>query len=212
MRNKMGLEKIANKIGTENFRIRIEARIKNAALIKAREELGLTQTEAAEKIGIYTSLLSMYERLRAYPSQETQYKICDFYGFSKEEVFPDELRAFAKNSRELVKLVAERDIPKENLNLISLSAVKQNLLPSYNPEDEILERLSNEKIIPELLKILSPKQEYVVKRRFGLDNKAPYTLEQTAEKIGCCGANVRVIEERAFEKMRFYAKRKKIRL
>jgi len=191
---------------SENFNVRIEARIKNANLVRAREELGWNITEAAEKMGISQQYLGDCERLCKYPSEEARDKICSFYGLSKEEVFPGELRYTAKNPPK--KFIVERYIPKENI--ISLSAVNQKLLPSYNPENEILERLSREKIIPELLKILNPKQKYVVKHRFGLDNKAPYTLEKTAEKIGCTKEYVRVIENKALKKIRRYTCSKQI--
>jgi len=54
----------------KKFNLRLEARLKNAELIKARETLGLTQKEAAELIGITPPYLSSFELLKNYPSEK----------------------------------------------------------------------------------------------------------------------------------------------
>ena len=56
-------------------------------LKKAREELKLTQPEAAKSIGISYSMLSKIEAGVKTPSFETMKKMVDFYGKSADELF-----------------------------------------------------------------------------------------------------------------------------
>ena len=109
------------------FGVRVEARLKNADLIGAREMAGLTVREVSEKTGISATTYSGYECMRLYPSKETQKRICDFYRslgifLFEEDVFPEEL----KNIRP-IKYIAEKGIPKPEL--LSLSHVDRKLLP-----------------------------------------------------------------------------------
>lgn len=63
------------------------SQVKNDVLIKLREELGKTQEEAAEEIGISRSMYAMIEigeRLGRYPTLK---KIADYYGKSVDEIF-----------------------------------------------------------------------------------------------------------------------------
>ena len=59
--------------------LRLEARIKNAKLMEARERLGLSIREISKRIGISECSLGGYENLRLYPEKAMQEKICDFY-------------------------------------------------------------------------------------------------------------------------------------
>jgi transcriptional regulator with XRE-family HTH domain len=120
----------------EGFDLRLEARLKNAALVGAREELGLTARAAAEAIGISYPYYIGIEGMKSYPSQESQEKICNFYRSQgififEEDVFPNELRRAKPR-----KMVTEAVIPRSNL--IGLTeASHRHLLPPVSMEGEI---------------------------------------------------------------------------
>ncbi|RAR39683.1 XRE family transcriptional regulator [Paenibacillus sp. MDMC362] len=59
----------------------------NYNLVNARKELGLSTYEAAQKIGISQSMLSMLETKQRSGSDKTKLKISGFYSKSVEELF-----------------------------------------------------------------------------------------------------------------------------
>ena len=184
---------------SENFRIRLEARIKNAELARARESLGLTVKKAAEMIGVGYHTLCAIENLKCYPSEKIQQKECDFYrnnGYFmvREDIFPSELSGVKAR-----KMIAEKEIPKENL--VSLSYVNKKLLPVYNPREELdSESLGEE--IKKSLDTLARREAMVIKLRFGLDNREPLTLQEVGKIIGIDKERVRQIEARTLKKLR----------
>lgn len=56
------------------FGIRLETRVKNAALVNAREQLGFSTKEAAEKMNISYCSLICYEGLRFTPQKKEKRK------------------------------------------------------------------------------------------------------------------------------------------
>ncbi|MNP83359.1 helix-turn-helix protein [compost metagenome] len=63
--------------------------MKRAALKEARQELGLTQIQVAESLGIHVEHIRSLEYGRVNPSLKLMFKICDFYKKTPEELFPD---------------------------------------------------------------------------------------------------------------------------
>lgn len=89
---------------------RIKIRIQNNRLVRAREELGMTQAVAARAIGVGASVLSAFENLSSRDSPwsstysrwtDTARKIADFYGYSPEYLWPEEIAALRKNAAQL---------------------------------------------------------------------------------------------------------------
>ncbi|WP_218672282.1 helix-turn-helix transcriptional regulator [Paenibacillus sp. 32352] len=68
--------------------------MKNMMLISLRKNLGLTQKEAAIKIGISTSSLAMLEIGERSGRDLVKKKIADFYNKTVDEIF------FAKHTHE----------------------------------------------------------------------------------------------------------------
>ncbi|MBR9691666.1 helix-turn-helix transcriptional regulator [Candidatus Woesearchaeota archaeon] len=85
---------------------------KNIRLIAARERKDKIQSEAAEEMGISSSLLSKCEWKGYIPSEKTMGIICDYYGISKKRLFPD----YKDKKR---KLVITKD---ENSNNVLIEA------------------------------------------------------------------------------------------
>lgn len=155
----------------EGFNLRLEARLKNAALMKARESLHLTAKEASEKMGVpYYSLLG-YEGLRSYPPPATQKKICDFYRsrdafIMEEDAFPQELRGIRVR-----KLVREKEIPRSDL--LSLSDAGMRMLPSAGGIAELEEKIDAARVRDDINRVLSrmqPKRVMYLRLRYGIDD------------------------------------------
>ena len=184
------------------FDLRLEARLKNAQLVSARERLGLSAKEAVKKIGISYQTLWDYENLRSYPAPKTQHKICEFYrkqGFFifEDDVFPEELRQVKLQP----KYIAESSVPLDRL--ISLYYRDRRLLPasSDNPEQNLIAQELAQKV-NELLATLTPRQAKVIRARFGIGDYGPKTLEEIGQDIDLSKERIWQIEEKALSRLR----------
>lgn len=153
----------------DGFDVRLEARLKNAALIRAREQLGLTQAEAARRMGFrYAAALSNYENMSSYPSKRMQERICSFYRNNgifilEEDVFPEELRNIDSN-----KKIVERTIPKTEL--ISLSGINERLLPNAELDESGIEYHELRTNLELILSKLPEKSQKIVRLKYGIDD------------------------------------------
>ncbi len=75
------------KITFREHERQVKSSLINKNLVNARKELGLSAYEAAQKIGISQSMLSMLEKKQRSGSDKTKLKIAKFYCKSIEELF-----------------------------------------------------------------------------------------------------------------------------
>jgi len=61
-----------------------------------------------------------------------------------------------------------------------------------------------------LLKTLSPREEKVIKMRFGIDVASEHTLEEVGKDFAVTRERVRQIEVKALKKLRHPSRRKKL--
>ena len=104
-------ESFLEKNESPTFKLRLEARVKNGVLVKAREKLKMTAKEVAKQIGISMGTYHSVENMKNFPSEKIQEKICSFYNekgyfLLEEDVFPKELKGL-----ESKKQIAYKDIP-----------------------------------------------------------------------------------------------------
>lgn len=89
--------------------LRLDVRVRNNRLIRAREELGLTQAEASRQIGITPSELSAWENLKTKRAvlttdgdwRDSAKRVAAFYGYSPEYLWPDAIFAIRKSALRL---------------------------------------------------------------------------------------------------------------
>ncbi len=171
----------------------LEGRIKNAALVNAREVLGLTQGEAAEKIGIGKASLHNYENTKSYPSHTAQKKICNFYsrnGYSlnEKDTFPEYMEVIA-----IRHAGKNNGIPPELI--VPLSLVSE----SYQINND---KMDAKIVINELLKDLTGRCKGILTMRYGLEGDAPKPLVEVAKEYNITRERVRQIEEYAIKALR----------
>ena len=197
----------------KRFNIRLEARLKNSELMKARESLGLNQKRAAELIGISPGSLSHYELLKTYPKEKMQEKICSAYkelGYfmAKNKVFPKQLKDVVLRN----KLIAEAQIPVEKLITISIHQIDERLLPAVEPE--VLVKIEKEELshlLEEALSKLPNREKEITKLFYGIDTDRKYSLEEIGDKYHLTRERVRQIKEKVIKKLRFSSAGKELR-
>lgn len=178
-----------------DFNLRLEARLKNGDLVKARENLGLTAKAAASLMDISYCNLIGFENLKVYPSKESQDKILAFYerngiSISKEKVFPEWLRYYQSR-----KLIAEKSVPPEKI--VSLSSVPKRQLPVY--ESNPAENLDKKLIVENILNSLPEKEKIILEHRFGLNGKNMLSCGELAKNFGVSRERIRQREEYALK-------------
>ncbi len=193
------------------FPLRLELRIKNSMLVNAREHLGLTQREAAEKIGISPTSLSVFETMRKYPSPESQKKICDFYRdegafLLEEDVFPEELQALKVRPTKYIK---ETLIPKQKL--LEISDISPDSLPSTEPgPEETYELKLLQETTRRAMGTLTPREERILRMRFGIGERE-HTLGETGYEFDVEKERIRQIETNALRKLRHPTRSRKLK-
>jgi RNA polymerase primary sigma factor len=81
----------------------------------------------------------------------------------------------------------------------------QDLIPSEDSEfatENFIESLDLSKQTQRLLSTLTPREEKILRMRFGIGEKTDYTLEEVGKTFGISRERVRQIEERALRKLR----------
>jgi RNA polymerase sigma factor (sigma-70 family) len=73
------------------------------------------------------------------------------------------------------------------------------------PPDRVVEIDSGKKALEGLLLSLTPKQERLIRKRFGLGAEREHTLEEIAEDFGVTRERIRQMEKKAFESLKFRA-------
>jgi len=209
MKDEIYDEEIIEPIKKEKFKLRLEARLKNALLIEAREKLGITGKKAAEKIGISYGTYMGCERMAYYPGLETQKKICNFYndlGISLQvnDIFPQELRQVKSQ-----KYIFSQEIPREDL--IPIQYVDRRLLIDTSLEDNV-DKQDLEFEINNALNTLTPREEEVLRLYFALgDEPEEQTLEEISNKYSLSRERIRGIKEKAIKRMRHASRSKNLK-
>jgi len=187
------------------FRVILESIIKNASLVTARENLGLSPKSAAKQIGVSYQRYLDIENLRYYPDQDVQKKVCEFYRINgiflfEDDVFPDELKNLVDRPK---KIVSERSFRRDELKLLSDLSQKEyteyQRLEDYRAEPPDSRYKQNElsKRIIAALKTLSDREREVIVMRYfeGL------IYEDIARRKGLTRERVRQIEANAIRKL-----------
>lgn len=102
---------------------------------------------------------------------------------------------------ELIDFISISNFPIENFNVdITNTIVEQEIL-----DEDLKYQLSL------LLKSLTPREELIMKLRFGIDCKKNHTLEEIGRKLGLTRERIRQIESRALRKLRHPSRMRRLK-
>lgn len=166
--------------------------LRNNALVKAREELGLTQREAGERSGTSIAYVSGMEALRLNPVDVRKgtwsshaIKLAAFYEKSPKALWPDVVLA-VKNSTQSMELDAD-DL--------------RDLLPRVAPptlEEDLSRKETLKATLEAADKALTSVQRDIIVRRYLLDE----TYEEIGKVYSISRTRTQQISERALSMLR----------
>jgi hypothetical protein len=170
---------------------RVEMRLRNNRLIRAREALGyMTAKAAADALGLPYSDLVSYETLYVSPWskrhgdwKKTAMRVAVAYRRAPEDLWPDVVRSVRRT-----RTMVEADVPAGYLE------------PPETPE-EALERSETSRIVAAAVDDLPYSLAKVVRARFGI-GMPEHTIEEAAVAFGICRQSVVHREELAMRALR----------
>lgn len=170
----------------------------NAKLRRIREDMGLNRKEMAEWLGISHAYYCSIERLKVYPSARVKEAIEKATKQLSEDIFPVQLKEFSKQ-----KGSVEKDIPIE---FLSLEASEETMfLPSADFTEEVESNIIKKElktIVHNALSTLSPREENIIRLRFGIDDGKERSLEEVGKQFGITRERVRQVESKALKKLK----------
>ena len=163
-----------------------------------REERGLNKNQLCRQIGgqmhygVYSELekgtRSPFHNTRVNgrtaPNKWSQWAnlLAEFYGLPEEYLFPDHAREFSTDPDDLFAL---------------LDSQEQYPSPQRHHEYRELHHATRE-----MLNTLTPREEKVLRMRFGIGEANDHTLEEVAADFGVQKERIRQIEAKALRKLR----------
>jgi len=179
---------------------RLEVRVKNNWLWWAIKGCGFkTQKEFAEAAGVrYCNLGTLLSMKRSALTRDGSWcldalRIAEYLDVFPEEIFPP------KAMRGIETNIAVRELSEDELSVA--------LEGPMSPEDYVFEK-EKTKLLSDALSQLRPREERVVRARFGL-NTDEKTLEEVGKDFGRSRDRIRQIECKALRKLK-HPKREKL--
>lgn len=180
---------------------RIEIKVHNNLLIRAREREGLSCTMAANKIGVSYELLRHYELLKISPLsarsgaywKSSAVQIATYYGYVPDYFWPDTVL-----SVKTPRIVRELSVDEAKC----LTFYKHRALPT--PE-EVVEKQELHDAISIVLEgldtLLGLRNASIIRKRYGLGCD-PLTLLEISKEFGISAARVGTVEIESLSKMK----------
>ena len=179
----------------EHFRVAATLKLRHGHLWDLLRRRGWNQSDLARHLGVSANDVSAWMRFQRRPTRpDILVQLMDLTGLSDEALFPD--RLYGAKEKPQTEHTVVQDIP-----VARLLARGHRPLQVPSAEERWLVTAKQEAIAA-VLKTLTPKEQFVVERRFGFVDDAPWTLEQVADQLGVSRSYVREVEWQALRKLR----------
>lgn len=114
----------------------------------------------------------------------------------------EQLAFYRKSADKVISLDQKVKFTKESDNASNTPTMNEMVKdPDLSPSELVQKQMLKEDV-RRLIKTLSPREQAVVRMRFGLDNGTPRTLAQIGEKFSVDKEVIRKIEAKALRKLR----------
>jgi len=178
----------------DEFRFGIRHRLFNFNLKQRREELGMTLEELSQKIGRSKGYISNLQAFKVFPTEEMILKIAIALEVPPEALFPEAIEHFRIDGKAQPISISMSEARK-------LGMVNQALLVSPDIADEF-KNVGLKEQIEKVLKKLKPREQRVLRLRFGLDDGRSRTLEEVGKELGVTRERIRGIEAKSLRQLR----------
>lgn len=108
----------------------------------------------------------------------------------------------------ILDFVSLNELVGEEMDTERIELIEDDKMPSI---EEQVEKKFMKKDIESILKTLKPREEKVIRLRFGLDDGIPRTLEEVGREFKVTRERIRQIEAKALKRLRHPSRSKKIR-
>ena len=200
--------KIEEEEKEQDFELRYKLTIKNHELEKRRLARNLKQDDLGRKVGISGVYYSQIECCRMYPTDRLKESLSNFFKIPVDILFPEWLKIFSQKWNEAEK---SRIVPVSQLSLNSPQVLSLDSGSQHDMERSIDNKIIG-KIILEVINELQPREQKVLKMRFGLEDRNSHTLDEVSREFGITRERIRQIEFKAFEKIRNHPKILKLKI
>lgn len=114
----------------------------------------------------------------------------------------EQLAFYRRSANEVISLDKKVKFTKESDNASNTPTMNEMVKdPDLSPSDLVQKQMLKEDV-RRLIRTLSPREQAVIRLRFGLDNGTPRTLAQIGEKFSVDKEVIRKIEAKALRKLR----------
>jgi RNA polymerase primary sigma factor len=118
----------------------------------------------------------------------------------------DKVRQIIKISQETVSLEAPVGGDEEDSTLGEFIEDEKTIMPHHSAARRLLKEQ-----LGDILVDLSPREQKILKMRFGLEDGVTHTLEEVGQEFGVTRERIRQIEAKALDKIRSHGNSKKLR-
>lgn len=188
--------------------VRLRLLTSNKRLAEARKQKGYLQPEFAKLLNMSLTRYADIEKLHVLPTEDEILKISVALEQPIEYFFPDSLLSAIK-----ANIFSKREVSLGEPEVLYLSELSQKLLPSYNPEDDLIEEADRDllhgKLIP-ILETLKPREQRVIELRFGLDGHEARTMDEVGREFGVTGSAVARTLDIALKRLRHPSRSRKL--
>jgi DNA-directed RNA polymerase sigma subunit (sigma70/sigma32) len=196
--------------GTEemNEQVRLRLITQNARLVDARKETGMTQPAMARAIGMSPGRLLAIENLKVIPKEEELVKIACHLEKPIDYLFPEELMTAVE-----ARVFSRRKVELSAPEVMSLIEAQDLRLLTEGGLDEIDQKVDHEILAEKMalvLRTLKPKEQIVLRLRYGLNGGEPRTLREVGGELHLAGSRIGQIEGRALRRLRHPSRSRKL--
>jgi len=182
----------------------VVVKVRNNKLLTAMRAAGYDSVQSLSRAtGIYAIALYDYLNLKTPAMQGGEFnhkvkKLAEFLNVNPFDLFPFQ---FLEDS--LQKNTIERDYDEAEVKcLIGTEETNPEVLAISSERDAVL---------TEIIGTLTPREERVIRMRFGLGGGDTYTYEEAGKVFGITRERIRQIEAKAIRKMKHPKRNEKLR-
>lgn len=189
--------------------VRLRLITHNARLVDARKELGMTQPEMAQAAGVHWFRLHRIETLKVVPTEDEMCKIACVLEKPIDYLFSEELLAAVEAG-----VFSRRKVELSGPRIVYLTEALQRQLITDGGIDAAEEEMNRQLLaerINDILEALEPREQLVLRLRFGLDGEGAKTLETVGREFGVTRDRIRQIEAKALRKLRHPTRSRKLK-